>query len=147
MAFLKSLGHALSAPLRAPGMGAITKPINAGLQKTPGLGGVPGALGMGPSAPPPQIPIQQGPPQVPIQQGPIPQMNPQMNRGIGPNQSALQNMAQGAAGMMGGGIPRPMGPSPMQRPQDIPQDGGPIPQLPQGQMGGLFQRMNRKSRY
>ena len=47
MGFLGGLGKALGKPLKAPGMGLITKPVNKLMSKTPGMRGIPGRLGMG----------------------------------------------------------------------------------------------------
>lgn len=60
MAFFKAMGRALGAPLRAPGMGAVTKPMNKMMGATPGMRGIPAALGMGQQKPQPGVGPSQG---------------------------------------------------------------------------------------
>jgi len=151
------LMKALKAPVKVaqklPGMGA----VNKGVQAAPGVGGMMGKLGLGPSKPPSTVgqplgPINgQAPPQQPMQpmqpdmQGPPPEQMNQMNQMPpqvgppppntgGPDVNAMMALKQGA----GQGI----GPSFGQQPQ--PRQIPPQQQDPRkmGMMGRVNQMRN-----
>lgn len=101
MGLFGALKGAVKAPIKAaqklPGMGA----VNKGVQAAPGVGGMMGKLGLGPSQPPSTVGQALGPIGPPPQQ-PSPDM-----QGPPPAQGQMGNAMQSMAGA-GGMIPQQM---------------------------------------
>jgi hypothetical protein len=118
--------------MNAPGMGAIRKPLAAGMQKTPGLKGVGNKIGLGPS----QLQQKMQPPQ----QGPaLGQAN------WGP---AVQNAGAAIGNAFGMNRPRPepmqMQAPPLQAPEQQMQE--PDPQAIQAMQNMKMQQMAQMGR-